>query len=681
MDQREQRGERSDSIVSIIVGDPESSGESRQDQSRLRRSLSCVGFFHVEASVSTVFPLAATVLELVDPNRLRRYKRGKKIAVCLIVLASVSCEDSASSGDSNSRAPVTASNTIQKLRKILEKFGEEQQRGLKRVFLSNRSITCNDGSQAGFYLRKSHGSKKWIVFLEGGWCCFDQKTCRHRWIKLRNYMTSTNWSETRDVGGILSSNPQENPYWWNVNHVYVPYCTSDSWSGTRSFPNEMFSFMGAEIVSQVIRDLVPLGLDTASSLMLAGSSAGGMGVMLNLDRVQNLIHHELGLTNTVVRGVSDSGWFLDQEPYPPSGGLLPGETVKMGMELWRARMPTNCVAQYPKEPWKCFFGYKLYPTLSTPLFIFQWLFDKAQMKFNNVGTPLSKEQWDYIHRMGRIVRQTLDNVTAVFAPSCISHNVLTAREWQQVKINQVTVPQAFSSSSTHVETNQTCTRPITNPSLRTNETKKNTTLATSAVSGNNDNERKDDDTGVNIKQNINVLGRKNRVKGTMSHNNNGSIDGRGNKKRKRRRKHKDNKRQRERNRNGKNRERKEKRQRRKEERKKNNNKYISGNNHRTMLNDTRPQRSLLPSGNKKEIKCVAHNCHHRHTDNCSWPQCNHSCPKLHNPFTGEEMDFIELLKSFGLDMKSVAIALGIDIHTLNNMNHAELLNLLTQQSN
>lgn len=46
---------------------------------RLRRSLSCVGFFHVEASVSTVFPLAATVLELVDPNRLRRYKRGKKV--------------------------------------------------------------------------------------------------------------------------------------------------------------------------------------------------------------------------------------------------------------------------------------------------------------------------------------------------------------------------------------------------------------------------------------------------------------------------------------------------------------------------------------------------------------------------------------------------------------------------
>lgn len=45
------------------------------------------------------------------------------------------------------------------------------------------------------------------------------------------------------------------------------------------------------------------------------------------------------------------------------------------------------------------------------------------------------------------------------------------------------------------------------------------------------------------------------------------------------------------------------------------------------------------------------------------------------------MDFIELLKSFGLDMGSVASALGIDVRTLNNMDHAELINLLTQQAN
>ena len=75
---------------------------------------------------------------------------------------------------------------------------------------------------------------------------------------------------------------------------FVPYCTSDSWSGTRASPSDMFSFMGAEIVLQVVRDLVPLGLENASSLLLAGSSAGGTGVMLNLDHVHSLVHHSLG---------------------------------------------------------------------------------------------------------------------------------------------------------------------------------------------------------------------------------------------------------------------------------------------------------------------------------------------------------------------------------------------------
>lgn len=94
---------------------------------------------------------------------------------------------------------------------------------------------------------------------------------------------------------------------------------------------------------------------------------------------------------------------------------------------------------------------------------------------------------------------------------------------------------------------------------------------------------------------------------------------------------------------------------------------------------TRQQRSVLHTQLHKHSKKRL--CIHRKLERCSWPQCNHSCPKLHNPFTGEEMDFIDLLKSFGLNMDNVARALGIDIHTLNSMDHAELLNLLTQQNN
>lgn len=59
--------------------------------------------------------------------------------------------------------------------------------------------------------------------------------------------------------------------------------------------------MGAEIVQQVVRDLIPLGLENASSFLLTGSSAGGTGVMLNLDRIYNLVHHELGTSRGPTR--------------------------------------------------------------------------------------------------------------------------------------------------------------------------------------------------------------------------------------------------------------------------------------------------------------------------------------------------------------------------------------------
>ncbi|KAI4498772.1 hypothetical protein M0802_006239 [Mischocyttarus mexicanus] len=607
-------------------------------------------------------------------HRIIVYRVYISVFLAVLILTIVAEDKPTNTVSVSSSSPGLQSNTLQKLIKILEKYGLEEQRGLKRVYLSNRSITCNDGSQAGFYLRKSHGSKRWIIFLEGGWYCYDHKSCRNRWLKLRHLMTSTQWPETRDIGGLLSGSPEENPFWWNANHVFIPYCTSDSWSGTRSSPNDMFSFMGAEIVSQVVRDLLPLGLENASSLLLAGSSAGGIGVMLNLDHVQNLVHEELGLKNVAIRGVSDSGWFLDRAPYSPNG-LSPVDAVHKGMELWKARIPHNCVVKHPDEPWRCYFGYRLYPTLTAPLFVFQWIFDEAQMSADNVGAPVTKQQWDYIHKMGDSLRQTFENVSAVFAPSCISHSVLTKRDWQLVKIDEVSLAQALhcwelmplgnhhNETLSEIETNQPCTKSL-RKLLRSGQTKNNGTLIQLRKT-----EKNNLPTETRKKSYSNLTGGKMEDKA----NNTTSGSERENKKR-RRRKHKG--KRRDRNKDG--RTKKEKHERRKASGRRKGGKQSNNNTHAGMFNGTRPQRSVISNGKRK---CIHQGCHFRLIERCTWPQCNHSCPRLHNPFTGEEMDFIELLKSFGLDMMSVANALGIDIQTLNNMDNDELLNLLTQQSN
>ncbi|OTF80138.1 hypothetical protein BLA29_003260 [Euroglyphus maynei] len=63
-------------------------------------------------------------------------------------------------------------------------------------WLTNSSVTCNDGTRAGYYIRPSPtGSKRWIIFLEGGWYCMSKTACDQRWYKMRDFMTSFRWSQ------------------------------------------------------------------------------------------------------------------------------------------------------------------------------------------------------------------------------------------------------------------------------------------------------------------------------------------------------------------------------------------------------------------------------------------------------------------------------------------------------
>lgn len=141
-------------------------------------------------------------------------------------------------------------------------------------------------------------------------------------------------------------------------------------------------------------------------------SAGGTGVLLNVDRVAEQLE-ELGYPAIQVRGLADSGWFLDNKQYRhtdcvdtitcapteairrgircPSGegpssccsfapegpgwsGICgwgaPGDeahgslTCGCGSRYWNGVVPERCRRQFQEgEEWNCFFGYKVYPTL------------------------------------------------------------------------------------------------------------------------------------------------------------------------------------------------------------------------------------------------------------------------------------------------------------------------------
>ncbi|KAH0629418.1 hypothetical protein JD844_011479 [Phrynosoma platyrhinos] len=252
--------------------------------------------------------------------------------------------------------------------------------------------------------------------------------------------------------GILSSQPEENPHWWNANMVFIPYCSSDVWSGAsaKTEKNE-FVFMGALIIQEVVKELVGKGLGNAKVLLLAGSSAGGTGVLLNVDRVAEQLE-QMGYPGIQVRGLADSGWFLDNKQYRRTDCIdtitcAPTEAIRRGIRYWNGLVPERCKMQFKEgEEWNCFFGYKIYPTLRCPVFVVQWLFDEAQLTVDNVhltGQPVQEGQWLYIQNLGRELRNTLKDVIASFAPACLSHEIITRNHWTDIQVKGTSLPRAL----------------------------------------------------------------------------------------------------------------------------------------------------------------------------------------------------------------------------------------------
>uniref|UniRef100_A0A4W3JYZ6 Notum, palmitoleoyl-protein carboxylesterase a n=1 Tax=Callorhinchus milii TaxID=7868 RepID=A0A4W3JYZ6_CALMI len=286
----------------------------------------------------------------------------------------------------------------------------------------------------------------------GGWYCFSKEVCNTRYDTMRRLMSSTDWPQSRTGTGILSPRPEENPYWWNANMVFIPYCSSDVWSGaSQKSEKSDYAFMGALIIKEVVKALLTKGLENAKVLLLAGTSAGGTGVLLNLDRVAAQLE-EAGFPGIQVRGLADSGWFLDNKQFTRTDCLdtiscAPTEAIKKGIRYWNGEVPERCKKQFKDgEEWNCFFGYKIYPTLKSPLFVVQWLFDEAQLTVDNVhltGQPVQEGQWNYIQNLGRELKNTLKDVPAVFAPACLSHEVITKSYWLNIHVKGVPLARAL----------------------------------------------------------------------------------------------------------------------------------------------------------------------------------------------------------------------------------------------
>lgn len=89
-------------------------------------------------------------------------------------------------------------------------------------------------------------------------------------------------------------------------------------------------------------------------------------MLMNIDAVSSLLRRSG--SNAKVRGLVDSGWFLEAKPQSDSECLdpqrcSPTESLKKGIKLWNSDITSRCRKTYPDQPWKCFIGSKLNPAL------------------------------------------------------------------------------------------------------------------------------------------------------------------------------------------------------------------------------------------------------------------------------------------------------------------------------
>jgi hypothetical protein len=315
-------------------------------------------------------------------------------------------------------------------------------------------VTCNDGSGYKAYVSVSqYYSSKWVIFMQGGAWCFDAYSCGERWATSPQLMSSKNYTATVGFGpSILSGNSSFNPNFYKFNFAFLPYCTSDDFTGNAAAGSSgnptQWSFMGSKVLAAAASALGVVD-NAVTTIVLAGSSAGGEGVLPNVDRLASLY------PQSTVLGLVDSGWFLDSAPYyahtcKDAGSCTEQDGLKRGVPLWNSVMDDDCAAAKggpgSSTLWQCLLGPYSAPYIKTRTLFLNWAFDIAQMGHDGIGVNPSKGSAPIL----AYAQQSAHNLTASFqanpahtytSSACYCHTVaFNPSGWPGLQVGGARLP-------------------------------------------------------------------------------------------------------------------------------------------------------------------------------------------------------------------------------------------------
>jgi hypothetical protein len=319
-----------------------------------------------------------------------------------------------------------------------------------QVFLLSAypAALCNDGTPGAYYFRKSNtGSTKWLFYLEGGEECHDDKTCTKTANNSPNLVSSSLWS-VKKPQGIISPNKNDNPTFYSANIVQVHYCSSDYWSGakaatttfTSSNADSGWNFLGRAIALAALQDLAAqdatTGFSAATDILFAGSSAGGLGIVYNLN---DLLPYAPAAAHRLL--AVDAGFSLQIDGFAPTAPPTYMTTsdplatiITDGMSFWNGHGDTPCAqaAMTQQAASACFQTSMLLAGgyIPIPAFIAQSELDTDQLSQHYWKGTVTQDtaHMTYATEFADAMKASLQAtapVNSVFAPQRLNHVMFT----------------------------------------------------------------------------------------------------------------------------------------------------------------------------------------------------------------------------------------------------------------
>jgi hypothetical protein len=154
---------------------------------------------------------------------------------------------------------------------------------------------CGNGGDVGVATNRG-SSDRLVIYLEGGGACWDQFTCGNGFASFvsSGIPQSTITQITSLSVGIFNRGDGDSPFGAD-SFAYVPYCTGDVHGGTNPDTPWGVAHVGGDNLDVMLPRILAT-FPAAREVVLAGTSAGGYGVGMNIEKLAGLLPDGVGLT-------------------------------------------------------------------------------------------------------------------------------------------------------------------------------------------------------------------------------------------------------------------------------------------------------------------------------------------------------------------------------------------------